>query len=196
MTMKRLFALFLLVGCGAEASQDEAKQAVQRWAQDHAAGWTLTVDDGHAFARAPFNEPCPNNILTIRYAAPGTQIDLGFTCPGPQGTDLAGLRTGLKYVALTDLPHGVELPGWRFDVLTPVSSFKDGVEIVSWDNGRLQVKIDTRLFALDGLKDGESCRPPADGVTPASCLVRAELNNLPLHLTLSAPLSADTLKVR
>jgi hypothetical protein len=196
--MKRLFALFLLVvGCGAEGSQDEAKQAVEKWAQDHAAGWTLAVDDAdHAFKRAPFDQVCGNDTFTIRYAASGYQVDLGVTCPGPQGTDLAGLRSGLKYVALDDLPHGVEVPGWKFDVLTPVSSFKEGVELVSWDNGRLTVKIDTRLFALDGAKEGDSCRPLADGPTPPSCLVRAELNNLPLHLTLTAPLSPDTLKAQ
>jgi hypothetical protein len=198
MKAKVLFALFLVVaGCGGEASQGEANQAVQKWAQDHVAGWTLTVDDAdHAFARPAFNEVCPNNTLVVRYAATGYEIDLAFTCPGPLGTDLAGLRSSFKFAVLTTLPHGLDVPSWKFDIFTPSSSFKDGVEIVSWDSGRLKVKVDTKLFALDGRKESEECRPLADGPTPAACLVRAELNNLPLHLTITAPLSPDTLKVR
>jgi hypothetical protein len=198
MKTKVLFALSLVVaGCGVEARQDEAKHAAQKWAQDHVAGWTLTVDDAdHAFTRPSFNEVCPNNTLMVRYAATGYEIDLAFTCPGPQGTDLAGLRSSFKFAVLTTLPHGLDVPSWKFDILTPSSSFKDGVEIVSWDSGRLKVKVDTRLFALDGRKDSEECRPPADGRTPAACLVRVELNNLPLRFTITAPLSPDTLKVQ
>jgi hypothetical protein len=184
-------------GCGETADQGDADQAVHRWAQEHAGGWTITADDAsHAFVRAPFSETCVNNTITLRYVAPGYQVDLGVACPGPQGTDLAGLRSGLEYVVLDELPHGLDVPGWRFRIFTPTSSFTEGVELVSWDGGRLKVKIDTGLFALDGDRDGKECETPADGATPAACRVRAELRNLPLHLTVTAPLAAATLMVR
>jgi hypothetical protein len=183
------------VGCDAPGSQEDAQAAVDRWAKEHAAGWDLTVDErspDKAFVPA-FDERCGNDLLTLRYAARGYQIDLGFACPGPQGTDLAGLRTSFKYAALNVLPHGIDVPGWRFSLLTPSSSFEKGVQLTSWEGGRLTAHIDTELFQLTGQREGADCMAPADSGTPPQCLVEAELRGLPVRITISAPLAPETL---
>lgn len=75
------------------------------------------------------------------------------------------LRDALNFVTLDDIPlQGFEYPtGWSIRPQTPVSSFKEGVEIVSYENGRLHYKIDTRFFCIYGNCDETiigSCNPP------------------------------------
>jgi hypothetical protein len=194
-TSMLLVALAGAAGCESPpASQSEAQAAADRWATDHASGWELKVDDKTQGFVQPFGARCATDFMTLRYAAAGYQVDLGFACPGPQGTDLAGLRASFKYAVLDVLPHGVEVPGWNFQVLTPSSSITAGVQLASWDGGRLTVKIDTALFRLSGTRDSADCMPPADGTTPAACLAGADLHQMPVHLTLTAPLSPELLK--
>ena len=62
------------------------------------------------------------------------------------------LQDNLKFVALDKLPMpGFTGPsGWSIHPSTPVSSFKEGVTITSFENGRMRYKIDTRFIAVYG----------------------------------------------
>jgi hypothetical protein len=66
-----------------------------------------------------------------------------------------------------------------------VSSFSEGVELVSLESGRVTVRIATPLYAITGFnKSDEGCQVE-DGA-PERCTASRELN-IPLTLTLSAP---------
>ena len=77
-------------------------------------------------------------------------------------------------------------------LLTPVSSFTDGVTFQSWDAGRLSMRIDTPLFAIEGRSLGDGCKVPLDGPAPAECFVHVAYQG-PLRLTLNVPLTPDVL---
>ena len=83
-------------------------------------------------------------------------------------TTVQELQDSLKFVTLDDLPlpDFDYPPNWEISPLTPVSSFKEGVEIVSYENGRLHYMIDTTFFCICGNLHGPGynpgcCNPPA-----------------------------------
>ena len=75
------------------------------------------------------------------------------------------LQDNLKFVALDKLPMpGFTGPsGWSIHPSTPVSSFKEGVTITSFENGRMRYKIDTKFFAVYG---NIPAQQPACGASP------------------------------
>lgn len=62
------------------------------------------------------------------------------------------LQDGLQHVALDKLPMpGFKcLAGWSIHPSTPISSFKEGVTFISFENDRMHYKNDTRFFAVYG----------------------------------------------
>ena len=68
---------------------------------------------------------------------------------------------------------------------TPVSSFTDGVEFLSYKNGVIKLRIKTHFFAIYGRDP--SVRVPADARAPAGSYFQIR-RRFPLDLTLEAPL--------
>ena len=82
-------------------------------------------------------------------------------------TSVDELQKSLKFVTLDEMPlPGFDCPpDWEISPRTPVSSFKEGVEIVSYENGRLHYTIDTKFFCVSGHLKGPwftpgGCNPP------------------------------------
>ena len=82
-------------------------------------------------------------------------------------TTVKELQDSLKFVTLDEipLPDFDYPPDWDISPSTPVSSFKEGVKIVSYENGRLHYKIDTKFFRISGHLRGPwftrgGCNPP------------------------------------
>jgi hypothetical protein len=178
-------------GDDADPGQPAAAAEVDHWIATHPSGWSVTIDERdprHGLVRAFDEDPCGRgaDFLALRYAGKDADILLSFDCSALLAPTTASLRQGFRYAALEALPHGLALPSWKFLVITPVSSFSEGVDIVSFSDGRLHLKIDTPLFAVRADNVREDCRAPADSSTPARCIVQRE-HRIPLHLDLTVP---------
>jgi hypothetical protein len=93
---------------------------------------------------------------------------IGFTKQVSPTATIEELKDTLKFVTLDKipLPDFDYPPGWEITPYTPVSSFKEGVEIMSYENGRLHYKVDTKFFRISGDLRGPwynpgGCGPPA-----------------------------------
>jgi hypothetical protein len=172
-----------------DSSQAAASAEVDRWVAAHPGDWALTIDErdaAHPLGRAKDFDQCDQASSTghFRYAAGGTDILLTFDCAALTNATTESLRKGFRFAALNSLPHGLSLPSWQFEVLTPSSTFTEGVQVVAFQNGRLEVDIDTPLYALRADDVREECRTPADGTTAPACFVHRELHmRLKLHLS-------------
>ena len=95
-----------------------------------------------------------------------TYISIGFNNNFRPTSSAKDLQSSLDYVALDKLPMpGFQhLYGWEIYPRTPISSFKNGVQIVSYENGRLHFTVDTRFYAIYGHK--RNLRLPADAPSP------------------------------
>ncbi len=120
-------------------------------------------------------------VLTGRDA----QISLYLDCAVAPGASAAELSAALAFVVINELPHGITAPGWRFWLLTPSSSFTDGVTLAV-AGGRLTVDIDTPLFAVSGYSERPSCETPLDAMAKPECYLQRPFD-VPLHLTFSVP---------
>ncbi len=116
-----------------------------------------------------------------------------FDCSITAATTLDQIREAYRFVVLNKLPHGIQVPGWTFIILTPVSSFKDGVTFVSWSGGQLVLSLETPLYYLLGQSTIDACKVPADSVGPSCCIVGREICTT-LSLSLSAPFAPSTLR--
>ena len=113
--------------------------------------------------RFSYNSNSPNGPVYITIA---------FSEEVHESSTAQDLQRTLTYVALDELPlPGFMYPdGWTIYPRTPVSSFKDGVTIVSYQNGRLHFKVDTTFFDVYGVKSNLDL--PADSSTPADAYFR------------------------
>ncbi len=117
----------------------------------------------------------------------GWYVNLGFAGKVEKTTPLETLKAKFKYVALNRVPTpGLAVPGWDIRPRTPVSSFKDGVEFVSYKDGLLTVKVNTKFFALYG-RDPKVLFPQ-DRAAPKGSYFQIR-KNFPLDLTLTAPVT-------
>ena len=124
--------------------------------------------------------PQPDSPTTAR-------VSLGFSDVIEADTPLDVVRKRLKYVALDRLPTpGLDVPGWEIRPRTPVSSFRDGVEIVDFRDGRIRVRVKSGFFALYGRDP--SVLVPADAPSPKSAYFMIR-QKFPLDLTIEAPLA-------
>ena len=118
---------------------------------------------------------------------PGWRVTLGFSQRLAADDSIKTVRQRFKFVALDQLPTpGLELPGWNVRPQTPVSSFKDGVEILQYGDGRIKLRIRTNFFAIYGRDP--SVRVPADAPSPEGSYFQIR-KNFPLDLTLDVPIS-------
>ncbi|CAF3325825.1 unnamed protein product [Rotaria socialis] len=62
------------------------------------------------------------------------------------------LQQNFSYIALNKLPlPGLDVPSnWEVYPQTPMSSFREGVQIDEYENHRLHLTISTRFFAIYG----------------------------------------------
>jgi hypothetical protein len=124
--------------------------------------------------------------VVLRHQAPGTEIDLFFQCPIDGTATVEELNAAFAFAVLQELPHGISSPRWRFRILTPSSSFSDGVTFARDPGGRLRVSVETPLFAIFGHSERASCQPPAGGSSAGGCHLQRE-HRIPLDLTLLVP---------
>ncbi len=127
------------------------------------------------------------NSTMFVYRKSGWYLSLGFSDVIGPDTPLATVRQRFKYVALDRLPTpGLDVPGWQIRPRTPVSSFKEGVEILGYAGGRIQLRVKTKFFALSGRNP--NVLVPADAPMPKGTYFQIR-KPFPLDLTIEAPLA-------
>ena len=76
------------------------------------------------------------------------------------------------------------MPGFKYpyglDIYpqTPVSNLKHGIKIISFQNGRLHLKVETRFFAIYGKMRGLRVPADADASIGTSFQVRKDIYGL------------------
>ena len=197
--MKRFSLLLLLAaGCSAGitdagAEYDAARRAAERWTARHPREWSLELG-GRALTPTPWSRPCAQSpaggLVSLRFADDDTEVDLYFRCPAE---DARELQAAFSHVALSRLPHGIRAPGWRFDVLTPSTSFSEGVELQVPSAGRMRISIETPLYAVSGRSTRPACAPPADAPMAEGCYLTRE-HRVPRRLPIAATHDPSTLR--
>jgi len=198
-------ALLAVAGCGdasltastGPSTPARAERAIEAFRQRHPTEWRVDLGTLRPLARPVFSPACsagsPRGFVMVRHATADVEIDLAFRCPIGPGDGAAPLQERFAFAVLGRLPHGIAMRGWVFTVLTPTSSFSEGVTFADAASGRVRVTIDTPLYAVQGLDTRSSCLPPADSSYPPECYVTRE-HRVPLRLTLTAPISTATLR--
>jgi predicted secreted protein len=121
------------------------------------------------------------------YSKPGWYLSLGFSGPITPKTPLKTLKQSFKYIALNQLPTpGLKIEGWRIRPQTPRSSFQDGVEFLSYANGKIKLRVKTKFFALYG-RDTRVMLP-ADAPSPKGTYFQIR-KPFSLDLTIEAPMA-------
>ncbi|MEB3321240.1 MAG: hypothetical protein VKI81_00260 [Synechococcaceae cyanobacterium] len=173
---------------GARPEAAEARAAAEHWLEGLGPrGLVLreTMSEGGFEAT---HAPSPVGPITrFRLTQPGWSLSLAFRGEQSPATPLRTLRSSFWYAALDRLPTpGLELPGWEVRPLTPTSTIRRGVEILSYGNGRIRLRVRTEFFALTGRDP--SVRIPADAPAPAGSYFQIR-RPFPLDLTLEAPVA-------
>lgn len=173
-----------------------ANRAVDQWVARHPTEWTVSLGERTLF-RPEVSRSCSqggtNNFVRLRYESADTEIDFFFTCPLGPTAGVDELRAAFAFAVLTELPHGIEMPGWRFALFTPTSSVREVVTFEPAGNGRVRIFVDTPLYAVRGVSLHRSCEAPADAPLPPGCWVLRE-HAIPLRVTLHARLDGSELE--
>ena len=120
------------------------------------------------------------------FQKPGWYINLMFKGKVTPDMDLATVKKNFTRVALDKLPTaGLDVKGWDIKPRTPVSSFSDGVEFLSYKDGIVKLRIKTKFFAIYGRNP--SVLVPAGAPSPKGSYFQIR-KSFPLDLTLEAPL--------
>jgi hypothetical protein len=181
-------------GCDAELLSPEfervmAERAAQDFVDRHREGWRVVVRGSDAPAILEQTSMCGalagGQVNTLMLSGRDARMTLYFECGVPLGASAAELSAALRFVVIDDLPHGIASPGWRFQILTPSSSFSESVALRD-DGGRLTVEIDTPLFAVFGYSEHPKCETLQDAVGPNECYLERPFE-APLRLTFSVP---------
>jgi hypothetical protein len=100
-------------------------------------------------------------------------------------TPLETLKNNFLHVTLDSLPTpGLTLPGWEVRPQTPTSSFKQGVEILAFQDGKIKLRVQTTFFALYGRDP--SVNVPADASAKPDSYFQIR-KDFALDLELEAP---------
>lgn len=170
------------------ASLEDVKAAVEGWLEgvtgpEQAFRATLPPEDGSALTGRAINER-----LFVLHG--GTSlIGIGFSQPPRADSSLAELRSTFKHLALDRIPvPGIRARGWQTRLLTPRSSFREGVTLQSWQDGVLSIRVQTTFFAVSARRT--DILVPADAPMPPGTFfqirrpIRADLlieGDLPLE---------------
>ncbi len=111
----------------------------------------LLLQPSSSFVVSPITGS-PNAMANLN--ADGVYITLIFKDGAPSLSDTPeAVGARLLRIALDKLPlsHSLTTPGWTVIPRTPVSSFRDGVEVEGFGpDGILTLRVSTRAFALSG----------------------------------------------
>jgi hypothetical protein len=121
---------------------------------------------------------------------------ISFACKGEHTaeTPVETLQKNFWFVALDRLPTpGLDLPGWDVRLRTPTSSIREGVEVVSFGEGKVKLRVTTKFFAIYGRDP--SVLVPADAPSPPGSYFMIR-KNVPLDLTIEAPFRFKTIASR
>jgi len=116
-------------------------------------------------------------------------VTLGFKGTVQVTDTAAELSNRLKYIALDRMPTpGLEVKGWDIRPMTPVSSFREGIEIRSFAKGQVKVGVKSKCFCLYGrVKDQLLGPQPADAPLPNGSYFQLR-QEIPLEISFEAPL--------
>jgi len=167
------------------ATAAEAEKATQAWLDGLGKkGLVLVETDKTNGFKSRMVGGTGNSMNVFR--KPGWYINLMFKGRITPDMDAATLQKKFTRVALDKLPTpGLAVKGWDIKPRTPVSSFTNGVEFVSYKDGIVKVRIKTNFFALYGRDP--SVLVPADARSPEGSYFQIR-KSFPLDLTLEAPL--------
>jgi len=191
-TLSALFLALLLVSASAAFADDkkptaeEAEQAATKWLDGLGkAGLVLEEkSDEHRFSGKMVGRT--GNSMFV-YQEPGWWVTLIFKGKITDDTDLKTLQENFQRIALDSLPTpGLEAPGWEIKPRTLVSSFSEGVELLSFEGGVIKFRVQTKCFALYGRDPSVPLR--ADGPAPKHAYFQVR-KSFPLDLTMEAKLS-------
>lgn len=116
------------------------------------------------------------------------KIGIGFSQDISPSTPLAVVRHSFEWLSLERVPPGdLRVPGWMISPLTRVSSFREGVEIVSFTGRRIKLRARGHFFSLYGHKEGSDCIPLADAPARPECFFALE-RDFPFDITVDLPI--------
>ena len=165
------------------APVDKVRKAATKWLDARTDSGLVIVENDvkTAFTIRPVAGRKSSMMI---YQKSGWYLSLGFDGAITEKTPLKTVRKQLKYVALNRLPTpGLNAPGWEVKPQTPVSSFKKGVEILEYRDGKITLRVRTEFFALYGRNP--NVLVPADAPSPPGTYFQIR-RKFPLDLTLAA----------
>jgi hypothetical protein len=179
-----VFALDAVAADPGKATAKEAQAAAAKWlAGLGEKGLVLVEEDTETGFAGRGIAGSKSTMFVLQ--KPGWYVNLGFSGVISADTPVKTMRKRFKYVALNRLPTpGLDVPGWEIKPRTPVSSFRDGVEILGYKNGKIHVRVRTSFFALSGRDP--SVLVPADAPMPEGSYFQIR-QKFPLDLTLHVP---------
>ena len=179
----------LFLSAGLAGNDDVLKTQAEAWLDDHNDSGLVLVEkfDGGGFEG---RQVVGSGARQYNLTDAGYRITLGFSTGFSDQSSLEEVREKFKYVALDRLPMpGFEVPdGWDVYPQTPVSSFKKGVEILDFRNGRMVLRIKTSFFAIYGRDT--TVLVPADAPSPEGSYFQIR-KPFPLDLTIDTPIGMN-----
>lgn len=167
-----------------------ALAAAESWTAAHPLSWSVVTSSTQAPRRTSWSQPCsanpPSGFVALNVQTATTRVTVFFRCPVTSARTAAELRDTFNHIVLEELPHGLAVPNWSFEVLTPASSLFSGVSFFDQVGGRVRIQVETPLYAIYGHSSRRTCTPPADGESAPSCYVFRE-HAIPLTLSVSVP---------
>lgn len=203
-TTRRLRALaatlaFATVGCAESLSPEAAYQralaAAEDWAAANESAWSVNTAGNETLRRPTSSQGCASDVPVERFPlearAGGAGVTLYFDCSLGASSSAAALQAAFRYAVVEELPHGVRVSGWRFQILTPSSIVTSGVTFEDVGLGRVRVGMETPLYGIYGQSQRDACVPPADSAMPPECFVFRE-HRIQLTLQLTVPFDGAT----
>lgn len=194
--LSRMLALWCLVGSLA-AFAPAADWETEGVARERAADWLKQREGKITLAyKAAAEQPgfagqpiagSPDTMYVLKTR--DWYVTLGFKGKIAADDTAESLTKRLKYVALDTVPTpGLEVKGWEIRPRTPVSSFREGVEIREFTGGVAKIAVKTKCFCLAGTVRKELLGPvPADAGLPAGTFFQLR-QSIPLEIEFEAPL--------
>ena len=141
----------------------EVRKAAQAWIDTlPATGYSATLRAADGVS--PLPSRAVNDHLFAFTEGP-VYIGIGFDIAPKADSTLKELQDNLKHVALDQVPvPGVKAANWETRLMTPVSSFKDGVTLEKYEKGVLTFRVKTEFFAAYGRRTDLIL--PADAPSP------------------------------
>ncbi len=166
-------------------STDSPEQKAKKWLESRMkSGLVLVhrVDKGGFVGHTIIGQ----SAMRYEFQQDGYRISFGFDKKLDHKMDLESIRKSFQYAALDKLPTpGLKVKNWEIKPMTSMSSFKDGVEILDYRDGRIVFRIKTEFFALSG-RD-RSIEIPADARIPKGSYFQIR-KKFKLDLTIDAPI--------